>query len=42
MYPLLKIIGNILEKICDKYNVQLILDECYCGLGAGGKENLLL
>lgn len=26
-----------IKKICDKYDVHLILDECYCGLGSSGK-----
>ena len=26
-----------IRKVCDKYNVHLILDECYCGLGTNGK-----
>jgi adenosylmethionine-8-amino-7-oxononanoate aminotransferase len=33
-------VGNywqLIRKICNKYNVHLILDECYCGLGSSGK-----
>ena len=26
-----------IKKVCDKYDVHLILDECYCGLGTSGK-----
>ncbi len=26
-----------IRKVCNKYDIHLILDECYCGLGASGK-----
>lgn len=29
---------KLIRKICDKYNIHLILDEVYCGLGASGKN----
>ncbi len=35
--PPVKNYWKYIRKICDKYNVHLILDECYCGLGASGK-----
>ena len=28
---------KLIRKLCSKYNIHLILDECYCGLGSSGK-----
>ena len=28
---------KLIRKLCTKYNIHLILDECYCGLGSSGK-----